>query len=389
MSFAAQLGKAVETPRDLLLGRYPDFVTGGPLPRGQVPVFVFHSLEPALFEAQLRHLKDNGYVTLGADEYFRVLVGAVTPPEKAVVLTFDDGRASLWSVGAPLLKYFGMRGIVFLVPGRTRSGDKGPTLQDVRDGRTTAAELLARERGPDGFLTWEEIDVLVRDGVYDFESHSMFHARVATAPEVVGFLAPHQQHGYAAMDVPWIAGPEGDRLAHEAALGTPILRSQPRLADARRFREEPGFGDACRELVAREGGASFFDRRGWLGRLRAVLGDGPVPGRLETDAERDAAIAHELADSRRTIEERTGRRVVHLCYPWHASSPAAIVAARSAGYRTAFCGKVAGVPITLPGGDPLSIARVGEDWLFCLPGKGRRAASAVLATKWKRALLGA
>jgi hypothetical protein len=37
---------AFEVPRDLLLGRYPPFVTGGPLPRGHVPVFVFHSLEP-------------------------------------------------------------------------------------------------------------------------------------------------------------------------------------------------------------------------------------------------------------------------------------------------------------------------------------------------------
>ena len=34
-----------EVPRDLALGRYPEFVHGGALPRGQVPVFVFHSLE--------------------------------------------------------------------------------------------------------------------------------------------------------------------------------------------------------------------------------------------------------------------------------------------------------------------------------------------------------
>ena len=59
-----------------LLGRYPPFVTGGPLPRGHVPVFVFHSLEPESFERKLRYLADNGYVTLSADEYFQVLVGA-------------------------------------------------------------------------------------------------------------------------------------------------------------------------------------------------------------------------------------------------------------------------------------------------------------------------
>ena len=41
--------EAWEVPRDLLMGRYPPFVTGGALPRGHVPVFVFHSLEPESF----------------------------------------------------------------------------------------------------------------------------------------------------------------------------------------------------------------------------------------------------------------------------------------------------------------------------------------------------
>src|SRR5262249_43501738 len=45
--------EAFEVPRDLLLGRYPDFVTGGALPKGQVPVFVFHSLEPESFGRKL------------------------------------------------------------------------------------------------------------------------------------------------------------------------------------------------------------------------------------------------------------------------------------------------------------------------------------------------
>ena len=40
---------AFEVPRDLLLGRYPPFVTGGPLPRGHVPVFVLtHHPRPVL-----------------------------------------------------------------------------------------------------------------------------------------------------------------------------------------------------------------------------------------------------------------------------------------------------------------------------------------------------
>src|SRR5262245_12974146 len=88
-----------EVPRDLLLGRYPDFVTGGALPRGHVPVFCFHSLEPESFGRKLAHLADGGYVTLSCEEYFQHLMGGRPAPEKAVVLTFDDGRASVRTVG--------------------------------------------------------------------------------------------------------------------------------------------------------------------------------------------------------------------------------------------------------------------------------------------------
>ena len=91
-----------------------------------------------------------------------------------------------------------------------------------------------------------------------------------------------------------------------------------------------------------------------------------------------------MSESRRLIEERTGRTVVHLCYPWHAWGPTARRLARDAGYRTAFCGKVRGVPITLAGGDPLAIARIGEDYLELLPGRGRADLTTILRRKLDR-----
>src|SRR5687768_8318933 len=98
-----------EVPRDLLLRRYPAFVTGGDLPRGHVPVFVFHSVEPEVFEPKLRYLAENKYVALSAAEYVDVLERRQPPPERAVVLTFDDGRASVYSPGYPLLHKYGMK----------------------------------------------------------------------------------------------------------------------------------------------------------------------------------------------------------------------------------------------------------------------------------------
>jgi hypothetical protein len=162
------LREAWEVPRDLLLRRYPPFVTGGPLPAGDVPVFVFHSLEPAHFGAQLAHLARNGYRTLGADEYLAMLEGRLPAPERTVVPTFDDGAAP--SDCRAAAERHGMRGIVFPVPGRRCPVHHASHLGRREAGCATAQTVLAREDGP-GALSWEDRE-LARSGVFDFESHT-------------------------------------------------------------------------------------------------------------------------------------------------------------------------------------------------------------------------
>ncbi|HET7746368.1 MAG TPA: polysaccharide deacetylase family protein [Vicinamibacteria bacterium] len=386
-ALARQAREVLEVPRDLALGRYPGFVTGGALPRGHVPVFVFHTLEPDDFTRKLEHLARNGYVTLGAHDYLQVLMGARAAPERAVVLTFDDGRGSLWSVGAPLLKRFGMRGIVFLVPGRiaSRPGPPAPTWDDVGAGRAAAGDVLRREDGEGAFLSWEEIEALARDGPFDFQSHTLTHGRVHTHPEVVGFVTPAARRGYAAMDTPLVRDEAGrDLMGEEVPLGTPILRSAPRLAEEPRFFEDPATRDPAVRMVAAEGGPAFFEQPHWRTRLRRLVDAHPIQGRRETPEERVAAVRHELLESRRLIQQRTGAEVTHLCYPWHVSGPTARQAAVEAGYRAVYWGKVTGIPVTLPGHDPQRIARVGEDYVELLPGQGRSSLVDVLQRKWKR-----
>jgi peptidoglycan/xylan/chitin deacetylase (PgdA/CDA1 family) len=369
------------------MGRYPAFVTGGPLPRGHVPVFVFHSLEAESFGRKLQYLADNGYVTLSAADYFQFLMGTRPAPERAVVLTFDDGRGSLWSVGYPLMRRLGMKGIVFLVPGRmgSRPGPPAPTWDDA-DARPA---LALREEGDGAFVSWEEVTTLAASGLFDFQSHTLSHARIHTGPRLAGFVTPGLQRGYVAMDVPLIE--EGGRLltAAEVPLGTPFCQSEPRFSEALRFREDPTARARCVERVASEG-VAFFERPDWRPALERLLPHGAagVPGTREEPAERDRAMRHELAESRRLIQERTGVEVVHLCYPWHVSGPTARGLAREVGYRTAFGGKVPGTPLTLPGGDPHAIARIGEDYVELLPGRGRATLSEVLARKWRRRVRG-
>lgn len=388
---ARSIREALEVPRDLLLGRYPTFVTGGALPRGDVPVFVFHSVRPEIFGRQLRHLADNGYVSLSAGEYHQGLLGTRPFPERAVLLTFDDGRGSLWSVGAPLLRRYGFRGVVFLVPARMRSrpGPLPPTLDDVEAGRASAEAVLGREEGDGAFLSWEEVEALARAAVFEFESHTLTHARVHVAPRLAGFLRPEGQRGYEAMDVPLVADGTRDLLAEDVPLGTPLLASAPRTSEAFRFFEEPELRTASVAAVAAGGGAAFFQNPDAETHLRRLVGRLPIRGRFETPDERAAALRRELGMARTAIEERTGRPVVHLCYPWHVAGPTARSLAHEVGYRTAFCGKVPGVVLSRAGSDPLAIARIGEDYVELLPGRGRVSLATVLRRKWARRLRGA
>ncbi len=385
-SWMRSAAEAWEVPRDLLLRRYPAFVGGGSLRPAEIPVFVFHSAEPDTFSRKLSHLADNGYLTLSVDEYLAVIRGERKAPQRAVLLTFDDGRGSVWTVAAPLLRRHAMKAVVFLVPGRMRQDGGGltPSLDDVEAARGNPTVIRDREQGTAALLSWDEVEALARTGLFDFQSHSHRHARIHTAPELDAFVTPRSREGYAGFDQPLLRASGSDLVGPDAPLGAPLFRSAPRTSEALRFLEDESVRRPTVELVAESGGEAFFAHADWERRLRGAFGRTRVRGTVESGLERERAIAFELSESRRQIEAHTGRRVVHLCYPWHTAGPTARRLAAELGYVTAFCGKVHGVPITMPGGDPLSIARLGEDYVELLPGAGRATLAEILRRKWRR-----
>jgi hypothetical protein len=254
----------------------------------------------------------------------------------------------------------------------------------VEAGRVPKAQVLERESSDGALLSWVEIEAMARSGVFDFQSHTLTHARVHTRPDVVGFVTPKSRRGYDAFDLPLVEEDGRDLLGEEVPLGTPLLASEPRTSESLRFHEEAGLRAACRAVVQSGGGPSFFERPDWERTLRHAVAGRRATGRLESPEDRERALRAELAESKRMLEERLGRPVLHLCYPWHAAGPTARRLAREIGYRCGFAGKVPGAPIARPGGDPLLVPRVGEDYVELLPGRGRARLSAVLLAKWAR-----
>ena len=101
------------------------------------------TLTESRFREDLQWLADNGYTTVLPRE----LAAGEPLPEKAVMLTFDDGYASNYQIAYPLLQEFQAKAAIAMI---------------VR--RTVDAK-------PD-FLTWEMCREMAQSGLVEFGSHT-------------------------------------------------------------------------------------------------------------------------------------------------------------------------------------------------------------------------
>lgn len=74
------------------------------------------TVEPGSFEAQLRYLRDHHIATLTAAQLWAELARG-NRPQRAVVLTFDDGYADGATFALPLLVKYGARGTFYVSSG--------------------------------------------------------------------------------------------------------------------------------------------------------------------------------------------------------------------------------------------------------------------------------
>jgi peptidoglycan/xylan/chitin deacetylase (PgdA/CDA1 family) len=104
-------------------------------PRQRLPVLLYHHLLPGAelfhdnafiisvedFETQMKYLYENDYVTVSLDDVRAFLYEREPLPEKAVMLTFDDGYYSNIEYAYPVLKGYGFNAVVFLITKETEA----------------------------------------------------------------------------------------------------------------------------------------------------------------------------------------------------------------------------------------------------------------------------
>lgn len=364
---------------DLTRGAYPSLIYGRAPAAGELPpIFTFHGTTADVLEPVLASLAASGYRTWTCDDYLAAVGGeASSDPSRSVMLTFDDGYASVWSVVYPLLQQFDMQAVVFLIPGRIQDGDRASVT-----------------KGP--LCTWPQIREMHESGLLDFQSHTLLHQRVFVGTSIRDFVRPEllatrHPNDLLMWDFPL---PARDELPIEpsyppAPLGAPIYASRPRMAAERAVHETVDVREACVARVREGGGARFFERPDWRRQLQSVArrqyDKVETVGRAETPDQRDRDMLTDLRTARHVIEERLpGKRVRHVAWPWGVAGEAAVRAAHAAGYEACYWGRVDGRLANAVGADPMRMARIGEDFVRCLPGPNRLRLPRLLLDKLHR-----
>jgi peptidoglycan/xylan/chitin deacetylase (PgdA/CDA1 family) len=169
----------------LIVAAAPTSPRAAPL---RVPILVYHSVvahkpgetadrrqyevAPEVFETQMTYLRDHHLSVVPLAALVGALTGRGTLPDRAVVITFDDGWENQFTHAVPVLRRFGYTATFFIFP--------NPVSRDAR------------------FMTWEQLRELLAAGM-TIGSHSRTHPLIssvhgrALADEVGGSKALLEQ----------------------------------------------------------------------------------------------------------------------------------------------------------------------------------------------------
>jgi peptidoglycan/xylan/chitin deacetylase (PgdA/CDA1 family) len=132
----------------------------------QIPILVYHSFGPAhskketsvqahyritasVFDEQMKYLLKNEYHPISFTTYLDSFKNNIKLPDKAIVLTFDDGWVSQYKYAVPILEKFKFTGTFFIITNYTNNNYKA-------------------------YMNWDNLKDLVVHN-FDIESHSKSH----------------------------------------------------------------------------------------------------------------------------------------------------------------------------------------------------------------------
>jgi peptidoglycan/xylan/chitin deacetylase (PgdA/CDA1 family) len=114
------------------------------------------TVSPSIFEQQISFLLDHGYTFVTVDRALDLFAASSTPPNKTLVLTFDDGYRSFYTNVFPLLKKYNIPATEYVI------------TQDI---------------GKRGSLTWDMLKELQASGLVEIGAHTVNHLSLKALSE--------------------------------------------------------------------------------------------------------------------------------------------------------------------------------------------------------------
>lgn len=344
--------------RTYLKGGYPPFIYSRNY-QGYLPAFFYHNVDPFDFERQLTFLRNNGYSTVSCDEAVEIIQHNCLGNSKVVLLTFDDGLASFYSLVFPLLLKFQMKAVAYLAPAWIDQP---------------------------GFLTWAQCREMSKSGLVDFQSHSLTHPKVITQLRINSLRSTADKEPL--WDIPGFKGI--DRGQEPGWLpvfeGASAFKGSPAYSLPDRFWDEV-------QLIQRQVTTSTTRKfnRLQLARLKQIYSEllKQYSSSICEENEKSmySTMLKELQESKYRLEQQLpGHKVRHFAFPWHENSKLAWLALENSGYRSGATG------LELPDshgespGSTLRVSRVKGDFLQCLHGEGHKGFFRIVMKKVVRRL---
>lgn len=129
-----------------------------------IPILMYHHFEKEIqshgrsgatittdkFREDMEYLSENGYTALLPQDLKAITEGKMKIPEKPIIITFDDGYESAYTIAYPILEETGMKATVFIIG----IGIEEPRKKEIKK------------------LNWEQMSEMYESGIFDIQSHS-------------------------------------------------------------------------------------------------------------------------------------------------------------------------------------------------------------------------
>ena len=126
----------------------------------KVPILMYHNLlkgasqgdglnvSEAVFEDQVLCLKSYGYNGITFEDLYKHYMEGAQLPSNPIIITFDDGYKSNYTIGYPILKKYGMKACIF---------------------------MIADAIGSPNYMSTDELREVTASGIIEIQGHSMTH----------------------------------------------------------------------------------------------------------------------------------------------------------------------------------------------------------------------